>query len=93
MRQIDLDSLPVLWDDEQLPHLASDVNTRVDDRPTTSSLGHTADPPRGAVPTSPIGEGALAWMASRLRWELRLEELHKMRPAEARGSATADEPV
>lgn len=77
MRQIDLGDYPVLCDEGRSRQLAGDVNLRAGDTRTSSSFGSSADPSSAAVLTSPKKESAVAWMAARISWELRLDELRR----------------
>jgi hypothetical protein len=77
MRKIDLGTLPVLWEEEHLRHLASEVDVRAGDPPSSRSVG-SANHTSAAGPTPPNKERAFAWMAGRIGWELRLNELRSI---------------
>jgi hypothetical protein len=74
---MDLEDYPIVWDQENLRQPAGEVNLRAGDTRPGSSLGSSADHSSAAVPTSPNKESAFAWMAARISWELRLDELRR----------------
>ena len=75
MRQIDLTAFPPPWDEDQLQHLASEVILSGGDVWSSRAVSSPVDHSSAAAPTSPNKESVFAWMAGRIRWELRLEEL------------------
>jgi hypothetical protein len=91
MRQIDLAAYPVPWDEEQLRHASSEVNIRASDAGISSPVGSPADYPSAALPTSPNKKSAFTWMAGRIHWELRLEELRRTRASEPSPPPTTPE--
>jgi hypothetical protein len=82
MRQTDLVDYPLLWDEDQLRPIASEVHFHAGDPPTSSSVGSPADHSGTSVSSSPSEQSAFAWMADRIQWELRLDELRGTRARE-----------
>jgi predicted RNase H-like HicB family nuclease len=53
-------------------------------------MGSTPDHSRAAVASSPSKETALAWLTSRIRWEVRLDALRSTHAAELSHSPTTE---
>lgn len=87
MQDIDLAALLILWEDEQLRYLTSHGNPLANDSAAGGAVGSTWDHASAAVPSTPGKETALAWTASRVCWEQRLDELRSTLSAEARASS------
>jgi hypothetical protein len=87
MQDNDLTALLVLWEDEQLKYLAGDGDPLAGDSAAGGPVGSTSDHWRRAVPSTANKEMALAWTASRVCWEYRLDALRSTPAAEVGASS------